>query len=203
VVDIHVPQLNDADASRLAQRLTTDPGLIARLLNRELDPAVLKEATALGLQVFPRRWKELQMECSCLDWAVPCKHPIDLQTLLGQHGGAVDAEAERALPAGALALFEDDPESAMPEPLHDPDALRRIDFTAVPELCDPLWRLLPAQPVFHHGASSMRPPRPWTSTAGRRRCPKGRCAWGRMPKPVWRSRAQRWKAGRWTRCQDC
>ncbi|WP_051242977.1 SNF2-related protein, partial [Azohydromonas australica] len=172
VVDIHVPQVDAADAERLAERLATDPGLIARLLNRELDPAVLKEATTLGIQVFPRRWKDLRMECSCPDWAVPCKHlaavvyllsceidadpylvfklrGIDLQTLLGQHGVAVDAEAERALPTGALALFEDDPESAPPEPVHDPDALARIDFTAVPELCESLWRLLPAQPVFH------------------------------------------------------
>ncbi|WP_066343070.1 SNF2-related protein [Azohydromonas lata] len=172
VVDIHVPQVAAADAVRLAERLAADPGLIARLLNRELDPAVLKEATSLGIQVFPRRWKDLQMECSCPDWAVPCKHlaaviyllsreidadpylvfklrGIDLQTLLGQHGVAVDAEAERALPTGALTLFEDDPESAMPEPVHDPDALERIDFTAVPELREPLWRLLPAQPVFH------------------------------------------------------
>jgi uncharacterized Zn finger protein/superfamily II DNA or RNA helicase len=174
VVDIHVPQVGAADAARLAERLGADPGLIARLLNRELDPAVLNEAAALGIQVFPRRWKDLQMECSCPDWAVPCKHlaavvyllsreidadpylvfklrGIDLQTLLGQHGVAVDAEAERALPTGALALFEDDPDSALPEPAHDPDALERIDFTAVPELCEPLWRLLPAQPVFHRG----------------------------------------------------
>jgi uncharacterized Zn finger protein len=48
--------------------------LIARLLNRELDPAVLKEATALELQVFPQRWKDLQMDCSCPEWAVPCTH---------------------------------------------------------------------------------------------------------------------------------
>ncbi|WP_298234413.1 SNF2-related protein [uncultured Azohydromonas sp.] len=174
VVDIHVPQVGAADAARLAERLAGDPGLIARLLNRELDPEVLKEAKALGIQVFPQRWKDLRMQCSCPDWAVPCKHlaaaiyllsreidadpylvfklrGIDLQTLLGRQGVAVDAEAERALPDGALALFEDDPESASPEPTHDPQALERIDFTAVPELCEPLWRLLPAQPVFHRG----------------------------------------------------
>lgn len=173
-VDIHVPQVGADDAARLAERLAADPGLIARLLNRELDPAVLQDAAALGIQVFPQRWKDLRMQCSCPDWAVPCKHlaatiyllsreidadpylvfklrGIDLQTLLGRQGVAVDAEAERALPAGALALFEDDPEAAAPEPPHDPRALERIDFTAVPELCEPLWRLLPAQPVFHRG----------------------------------------------------
>ncbi|WP_157268958.1 SNF2-related protein [Azohydromonas aeria] len=174
VVDIHVPSLGNNDASRLAQRLAANPGLIARLLNRELDPLVLQEADALGLHVFPRRWSELQMQCSCPDWAVPCKHlaavvyllsreidadpylvfklrGIDLLALLGRQGVAVEAEVQRTLPASALALFEDDAAAAAPELAHDPGALQLIDFTAVPELCEPLWRLLPAQPVFHRG----------------------------------------------------
>ena len=48
-IDIEVPPIAAADADRLAQRLAADAGLIARLLNRDLDPAVLKEAAALGI----------------------------------------------------------------------------------------------------------------------------------------------------------
>ena len=63
-----------ADAERLAGRLAKDPALIARLLNRDLDPAVLKQAAALDIKIFPSRWSDLKMRCSCPDWAVPCKH---------------------------------------------------------------------------------------------------------------------------------
>ena len=83
-VRIEVPPVPDADAARLAQRLAKDPGLIARLLHRELDPAVLEASTALGIPIFPRRWSDLQMHCSCPDWAVPCKHLAAVIYLLSQ-----------------------------------------------------------------------------------------------------------------------
>jgi len=38
--------------------------LIARMFNRELDPALLKLASDLGIAVFPTRWKNLATQCS-------------------------------------------------------------------------------------------------------------------------------------------
>lgn len=54
-VDIEVPATPAADAARLVKRLAEDAGLIGRLLNRELDPAVLHEARRLSIPVFPTR----------------------------------------------------------------------------------------------------------------------------------------------------
>lgn len=28
----------------------------------------------MGLKVFPKQWTDFKMQCSCPDWAVPCKH---------------------------------------------------------------------------------------------------------------------------------
>ncbi|MDP1898984.1 MAG: SNF2-related protein [Rubrivivax sp.] len=175
-IDIEVPPIAAADADRLAQRLAADAGLIARLLNRDLDPAVLKEAAALGIKVFPSRWSDLKMHCSCPDWAVPCKHlaaviyllsqeidgdpflvfrlrGVDLGALLGQHGMVINAEADRVLPKSVLALFDEQPpqETVAPPLPVDHAALARIDFTTIPDLRESLWRLLPAQPVFFRG----------------------------------------------------
>ncbi|MHB8249900.1 MAG: SWIM zinc finger family protein [Acidithiobacillus sp.] len=58
----------------LVEALAKDPLIISRMLNRELDPAVLEQAQSLGIAVFPAHWKDLSMRCSCPDWAVPCKH---------------------------------------------------------------------------------------------------------------------------------
>lgn len=44
------------------------------MLNRDLDPAVLNLAETLGIDIFPSRWTNLDMDYSCPDWAVPCKH---------------------------------------------------------------------------------------------------------------------------------
>lgn len=172
-VEIGVPAVADADAERLAQRLATDPALVARLLNRELDPAVLEHARALKLPIFPKRWSDLDMSCSCPDWAVPCKHlaaaiyllsreidgdpflvfrlrGVELPALLARQGVDLGAaQAAEALPPDAPALFE--AETAAAEVLHDPAALLRLDFTRLPDLREPLWRLLQEKPVFWRG----------------------------------------------------
>lgn len=62
-VAIAVPPLAAKDAARLLDRLAADPALIARLLNRQLDPGVLEAAEALGLKIFPTRWRDLDMRC--------------------------------------------------------------------------------------------------------------------------------------------
>ena len=83
-VDIQVPPTSAGDASRLVTSLAADSSLIARLLNRELDPAVLQEAQRLSIPVFPARWSDLKMHCSCPDLAVPCKHLAAVIYLLSQ-----------------------------------------------------------------------------------------------------------------------
>ena len=175
--DIQVPAAATADATRLVKRLAADAGLIARLLNRELDPAVLQETGRLGIPVFPTRWSDLKMHCSCPDWAVPCKHlaaviyllsqeidgdpflvfrlrGLDLPLMLQAHGVHIGADAVASPPSLAQAYFDAAPEAA-PEaiaaPAGDASTLERLDFTTLPDLREPLWQVLPAHPVFFRG----------------------------------------------------
>jgi SNF2 family DNA or RNA helicase len=73
-IEIALPPFDEARMKEFLSTLALRPALIAKLLNRELDPAVLELAQRNGLKVFPNRWNDLTMSCSCPDWAVPCKH---------------------------------------------------------------------------------------------------------------------------------
>jgi len=73
-VIVIVPPFFEEDVERLMAKIIVRPALISKLLNRELDPAILTIAEELGLKVFPRQWTDFKMQCSCPDWAVPCKH---------------------------------------------------------------------------------------------------------------------------------
>ena len=178
-VEVIVPPVPPADAERLIERLAADPALIARLLNRELDPAVLGEAQSLKIAVFPSRWSDLTMQCSCPDWAVPCKHlaaviyllsqeidgnpflvfslrNLDLPALLRQRGLRVDDHAATDLPSMAQVLFDGGDDSvkaaaAEGKVIVDLAVLDRLDFTTIPDLREPLWRVLAPKPVFFHG----------------------------------------------------
>ena len=73
-VTIIVPPFFTEQVELLMSKIIERPALISKLLNRELDPAILGIAEELGLKVFPGQWTDFKMQCSCPDWAVPCKH---------------------------------------------------------------------------------------------------------------------------------
>jgi len=73
-VDIIIPPFFDPELGNFLRDIQQRPVIISKLLNRELDPSVLELAEKLGLKVFPSQWSDLKMQCSCPDWAVPCKH---------------------------------------------------------------------------------------------------------------------------------
>jgi uncharacterized Zn finger protein len=40
----------------------------------KLPASLLKLARKRNIQIFPTSWRDIEMTCSCPDWAVPCKH---------------------------------------------------------------------------------------------------------------------------------
>ncbi len=73
-VTIIIPPFFEPEIKKLISALAKKPAIISKLLNRELDPEILNIAEQQGLKVFPRQWTDFKMQCSCPDWAVPCKH---------------------------------------------------------------------------------------------------------------------------------
>ncbi len=169
-VTITVPPTPKHQVKNLLEEIAADPVLIARLLNRELDPALLELADRLGITIFPARWKDLAMQCSCPDWAVPCKHlaaviyllsreidgnpflvfslrGIDLVQALKSHDIHIEREAVAALPAVEEMLHG----SANTPSGTRLAELDRLDLSATPTLLDPLLNVLPAQPALFAG----------------------------------------------------
>jgi len=73
-VDIILPPFFNPELGEFLKNIASRPVIISKMLNRELDPSVLTIAEDLGLKVFPKQWTDFKMQCSCPDWAVPCKH---------------------------------------------------------------------------------------------------------------------------------
>jgi len=73
-IKITIPQFDDKQKNDLVDAVMASPSLVAGLLNRELGEEILAIADRLKMKVFPSSWRDLGMNCSCPDWAVPCKH---------------------------------------------------------------------------------------------------------------------------------
>lgn len=73
-VKIGLPPIDEDKKNALIDKISESPLILARLSARELDPSVLEIAESVGIKVFPTKWSDLQMKCSCPDYAIPCKH---------------------------------------------------------------------------------------------------------------------------------
>ena len=157
-VTIKIPTFSQTGIDRLMDKLMQQPALISKLLNRELDPEVLHICKLLGLRVFPQRWDDLEMKCTCPDWAVPCKH---LAAVIYMMSREIDNDPFMVFSMHGVDLLEemkkrnvgiekqevmDVPEMAsllvrrMPKELREMTApeFRRIDLSHLHDIAEPL-----------------------------------------------------------------
>jgi len=73
-VKVTVPLFSDIEKGKLIKVISEDPLLLSHLLNRKLPHELNEIAKTNNIAVFPNRWSDFNMQCSCPDWAVPCKH---------------------------------------------------------------------------------------------------------------------------------
>ncbi|MGH9039323.1 MAG: SWIM zinc finger family protein [Acidimicrobiia bacterium] len=83
-VSIQMLCLSDKDWARMEEALTSRAVFLAKLLAGEM-PADIEEAfTACRLHLFPTSPGDLTSDCTCPDWANPCKHIAATYYLLAE-----------------------------------------------------------------------------------------------------------------------
>ncbi|OZM81554.1 SWIM zinc finger family protein [Pseudonocardia sp. MH-G8] len=73
-VRVGVPAFGKSEWGEVAQALADDASYAALLLAGEMPRDIEKVFAAVGLSLFPAESRDLAMDCSCPDYAVPCKH---------------------------------------------------------------------------------------------------------------------------------
>lgn len=72
-VILEVRQFRDDEWDCVLDAVVARAGHAAALLDGELDPGIVADASAVDVELLPRSG-ELRTACSCPDWAEPCKH---------------------------------------------------------------------------------------------------------------------------------
>lgn len=73
-----------AEWAQAEQALAGSAWYLAKLLDGEMPIDIEEVFTGLGLDLFPTAARELSMDCSCPDGAVPCKHLAAVAYLLAE-----------------------------------------------------------------------------------------------------------------------
>ncbi len=168
-VEVNVPNFSPEEKTKLKEQIKLNPQVYAAMLNKELSPDIEVLAKEAGINLFPQKWSDLQMSCSCPDWAVPCKH---LAAVIYKVGDAIDRDPWlffqlRGLDlqkefdkssAGSSGIVFHKPEqffwpkmfAAYPETTAVPE-LRSLDLSQLPFLRSSMYKLLTEAPLFWKG----------------------------------------------------
>jgi len=83
-VTIKMDPISDADWEKVVDAMASKAIFAAKLLSGEM-PADIEDAFAeAGISLFPVELKDLETDCSCPDWANPCKHIAAVYYLLAE-----------------------------------------------------------------------------------------------------------------------
>ncbi len=172
-VSLIIPPFFEEDVEVLMQEIISRPALISKLLNRELDPELLPIAEKAGLKVFPKQWTDFKMQCSCPDWAVPCKHLASVIYMVSReidNNPFLVFEIHKVRLPDELrkrGIYLTDPKKTeiprlgellkskrgRPPKFNEDDAYERIDFSSLKDISEALIHLLPDAPPFYPGGN--------------------------------------------------
>ena len=173
-VNLIVPPFFEEQVGLLMAEIIKHPALIAKLLNRELDPAMMGIAEKVGLKVFPQQWTDFKMQCSCPDWAVPCKHlaaviymvsreidnnpflvfemhKVNLIAELKKRGIFVVDPKKAEIPrfSGLLKTIGKTKNYQNYQNYDEDNVYDRVDFSTLHDISEALVKLLPDAPPFY------------------------------------------------------
>jgi len=83
-VQISMPAVSDARWGAIIETLAGQAGYAARLLAGELPHEIEDVFAEAGVALFPERGSHLIANCTCPDWATPCKHAAAVCYLIAE-----------------------------------------------------------------------------------------------------------------------
>jgi uncharacterized Zn finger protein len=83
-VTITVDPLSDKQWERVLDALADQAIFTVQLLAGEMPPDIEEVFSAAGVSLFPDKRAQLHTDCSCPDWANPCKHVAAVHYILGE-----------------------------------------------------------------------------------------------------------------------
>jgi uncharacterized Zn finger protein len=71
---LDLPVFSPAQWARAEQAMADDMSCYEQILDGDMPPDLEDVFARCGLSLLPAKAQDLSMDCSCPDWAVPCKH---------------------------------------------------------------------------------------------------------------------------------
>jgi SNF2 family DNA or RNA helicase/uncharacterized Zn finger protein len=73
-VRIKIPEFSELQIAIIQEIVNNSTLILSSLVKKKLPEQILDKLQQNHISLFPTKWKELSADCSCPDWAMPCKH---------------------------------------------------------------------------------------------------------------------------------
>jgi len=169
-ISITIPLFTQKQKEKLVDEIKKNPFVLSKLLNRELPQELNLMALDQGIKLFPSSWKDFTMDCSCPDWAVPCKHiaaviyvisreidanpflvmqlhGLNLMNELKNEETGITKHIEELIPTVEAMLVEEIPDTDSQTDFSDTGL---PDFSKIPVNGSTILSLIPSRPLFYH-----------------------------------------------------
>ncbi|MEI6533506.1 MAG: DEAD/DEAH box helicase [Candidatus Roizmanbacteria bacterium] len=73
-ISITIPLFDNQDTKHIMETIHNNPYYLSKLLRHEIPSQLYYDLKEKNIFLFPRRWSDLKGNCSCPDFALPCKH---------------------------------------------------------------------------------------------------------------------------------
>jgi len=83
-IEIRLKPLSEKDWDRVTDTMASQAVFAARLLSGDMPQNIEETFGNAGISLFPTSIKDLATDCSCPDWANPCKHIAAVYYLLAE-----------------------------------------------------------------------------------------------------------------------
>jgi uncharacterized Zn finger protein len=146
-VRIQLKPLSDGQWETVLDALAEQAIFAAQLLNGEMPPDIEEVFDAVRVPLFPASRGDLETDCSCPDWANPCKHIAAVYYLLGERfdedpfllfelrGRTKEQIAASLRERRAVAV------EAVQAPPEAPEVTQEVEAPALDECLDHYWAL--------------------------------------------------------------
>ncbi|MCF7886620.1 MAG: DEAD/DEAH box helicase [Candidatus Marinimicrobia bacterium] len=71
---VEIPTFTTKEENKIKKVILSNPYFVSRMLAGELPPILYDKLMEKEIQLFPDSWQSIDTNCSCPDWANPCKH---------------------------------------------------------------------------------------------------------------------------------
>jgi uncharacterized Zn finger protein len=147
-VRIQLEPLSESQWDKVLDALAEQAIFAAQLLNSEMPPDVEEIFQAVDVPLFPLTRDDLRTDCSCPDWANPCKHIAAVYYLLGERFDEdpfllfeLRGRTKEAIAASLRERRADDAAVAAEPAFRPPDLLEVIEPPALEECLNRYWAL--------------------------------------------------------------